>query len=186
MLSTQSVRPRLIVAALPVVIGLALAACSSNSSSSTPTQPPPSTSATTPPASSSAPPTSAGEPTSGAGAIAAIKANWAAFFNAKTPNARRAQLLEDGQQFAAALQAQSTSPFASTASATVTKVSLTSASQANVTYTILVGGAPVLKNQAGVAVYQDGLWKVGAKSFCGLLTLENAGKTTGLPAVCKS
>jgi len=94
--------------------------------------------------------------------------------------------LQDGQQFVAVLAAQSNSPFASTASAKVSHVSLTSASQAAVTYSILVSGTAVLKNQAGVAVYQNGVWKVGVKSFCGLLILENAGKTAGLPAACKS
>ncbi len=49
-------------------------------------------------------------------------------------------------------------------------------------YDILVGGTPALKNQTGTAVYQNGTWKVGVASFCGLLTLENAGKTAGLPA----
>ena len=37
-----------------------------------------------------------------------------------------------------------------------------------------------------MAVYQDGTWKVGLASFCGLLALENGGKTSGLPAACKS
>ena len=180
MSSLRTPQSRLIAAALPVLISLALAACSSNSSSSSTTSnsAPPSSSAP----STSAPPTTGNEPTSGAGAISAIKANWATFFNAKTPNSRREQLLQDGQKFAAVLQAQSTSPFASTAAASVTHVSLTSASQAKVTYTILVSGAPVLKNQPGVAVYQNGIWKVGTASFCGLLTLENAGKP---PTVCK-
>jgi len=35
-------------------------------------------------------------------------------------------------------------------------------------------------------VYQDGSWKVGESSFCGLLILENGGKTTGLPAACSA
>ena len=49
-----------------------------------------------------------------------------------------------------------------------------------------MGGSPALKNQTGVAVYQDGTWKVGASSFCGLLTVENGGKKSSLPAPCKS
>jgi hypothetical protein len=181
--STHPRQPRLIAAALPIMIGLALAACSSSPSSSTTS---PASSPTPLATSSSAPPTTGNEPTSGAGAIAAIKANWAAFFNAKTPNSRRVQLLQDGQMFTAVLKAQSANPLASQASATVSKVSLTSASQANVTYTILAAGAPVLSNQKGVAVYQNGVWKVGFASFCGLLILQNAGKTTGLPSVCKA
>jgi hypothetical protein len=52
-----------------------------------------------------------------------------------------------------------------------------------VTYSILVAGTPALKNQPGVAVSQDGIWKVGDQSFCALLTLENSGKA---PAACAS
>jgi hypothetical protein len=37
-----------------------------------------------------------------------------------------------------------------------------------------------------VAVLQGGTWKVGLASFCGLLTLENNGKTSGLPSLCKT
>jgi hypothetical protein len=60
---------------------------------------------------------------------------------------------------------------------------VTSPSQATVVYTVLLAGTPALSNQKGVAVYQDGTWKVGVASFCGLLTLENSGKT---PSVCKA
>ena len=38
----------------------------------------------------------------------------------------------------------------------------------------------------GVAVLQGGTWKVGDASFCGLLTLENGGRASGLPAACHS
>jgi hypothetical protein len=171
---------RLIAVALPIIIGLTLTACSNNSSpSNTHTSPSPSTS-------SSVPSTPTAEPTSGAAAIAAIKTNWIAFFTASTPSARRIQLLQDGQLFAAAIRALASSPFAATSSASVSKISLTSASQAAVTYDVLVSGTPILKNQPGVAVYESGLWKVGYKSFCALLILENAGKTSGLPSVCKA
>jgi hypothetical protein len=72
------------------------------------------------------------------------------------------------------------------ASAKVIKVMVTSSFQAAVTYDILLSGTPVLINQKGTAVYQDGTWKVGDASFCGLLTLEAGGKTSSLPAACKS
>jgi hypothetical protein len=71
-------------------------------------------------------------------------------------------------------------------SAKVTKVTLVSPTQAKVTYSILESGQPVLSNQTGVAVYQDGTWKVGIASFCGLLAMENGGKTSSLPAACKA
>jgi hypothetical protein len=65
-------------------------------------------------------------------------------------------------------------------------VVLVSPAQAKVTYSILLGGQPALSHQTGVAVKQGGTWKVGVASFCGLLAVENGGKTSGLPAACKS
>jgi hypothetical protein len=163
--------------------GITLTACSSGGGSSSPTSSP--SSATSQPASSSPPSTGpSSEPASGAGATAAIKANWIAFFNAKTPTARRIALLQDGQLFSAVIKAQASSPLALLASATVSKVTLTGTSQASVTYNILASGQVALPNQSGVAVYQNGTWKVGLASFCGLLRLENAGKSKGLPSGC--
>lgn len=166
-------------AALLVALGLALTACSSGGSG-------PSKSPSTQPATpSSSPSTPAGaEPSTGSGATAAIEANWATFFNAKTPIARRLALLQDGQALAPVIKAQAGSSLALLATSKVSNVSLTGTNQASVTYTIYVGGKPALANQSGVAVYQDGVWKVGLVSFCGLLKLENGGKTAGLPAAC--
>ena len=65
-------------------------------------------------------------------------------------------------------------------------MTLESPTQAKVIYSILVGGTPALSNQNGVAVLQNGVWKVGDTSFCGLLIVENSGKTSGLPAACQS
>jgi hypothetical protein len=118
--------------------------------------------------------------------VAAITTNWEAFFNAKTADSKRIALLEDGPQFASVIHAQSGSGLAALATAKVTHVTVNSATMATVAYDILISGTPQLKNQTGVAVYQNGTWKVGVSSFCGLLIIENAGKTTGLPAPCKS
>jgi hypothetical protein len=142
-------------------------------------------SGSTAPKASSSPraPASAAPSTSATGQITA---NWQAFFNANTPVARRVQLLQNGQVFEPVIKAQAGSTLASAATARVTKVTVVSPTQAKVTYSILVGGTPELKNQAGVAVLQDGTWKVGDASFCGLLGLENGGNTSGLPAACHS
>jgi hypothetical protein len=156
---------------------LGLAACSSSTSSS-------------PPASSPSATPSATSTSSASSAVSAdqkaITANWTAFFNPKTPVAQRVKLLQDGSAFASVIQAQAGSALASSASAQVTKVTVITTSEAAVTYNVLLAGTPALKNQAGTAVYQDGMWKVGVASFCDLLSLENAGKTSGLPSVCKS
>jgi hypothetical protein len=109
-----------------------------------------------------------------------------AFFNPNTPASKRISLLQDGQQFASIIKAQASSGLAAAASAKVTKVTLISATQAKVTYTILENGQPALQNQTGISVYQDGTWKVGIASFCSLLALENGGKTSALPAACKA
>jgi hypothetical protein len=50
----------------------------------------------------------------------------------------------------------------------------------------LLNGKPALANQTGIAVLQGGTWKVGIASFCSLLALMNGGKTTSLPAACKT
>lgn len=173
-----------ISAALVLSVGLALAGCSSGSSSSSAPKPPsaPSSSSSS---SSAPPPSGSSEPASGNGAIAAIKTNWAKFFNAKTPTAQRIALLQNGSQFSSVINSQAGSPLALAATAKVTNVSLTGTTQAAVSYGIFLSGKSALPGQSGVAVYQDGVWKVGDTSFCGLLKLEAGGSSKGLPAGCK-
>src|SRR5262245_58445194 len=140
-----------------IALALTTAACGGGSpSSSSTTTPPPA--ATSPPA--------------GAGAISEITTNWEAFFSAKTPVSQRVSLLQDGSQFQSVISAQAGSGLASPASAKVTKVTVTSPTQATVTYDILLNGTPALTKQTGTAVLDNGTWKVGVTSFCGLLTLE--------------
>lgn len=158
------------------VLGVGIAACGSSNNSGASSSPSASAPAT------SAPATSASAAASGS-AAATITANWEKFFNAKTPVAQRVALLQNGSTFEPVIKAQAGSGLAATASAKVSKVIMTSSKQATVKYSILISGATALANQSGVAVYQDGTWKVGLASFCGLLTLENSGKT---PSVCKS
>lgn len=158
------------------VLGVGIAACGSSNNSGASSSPSASAPAT------SAPATSASAAPSGS-AAATITANWEKFFNAKTPVAQRVALLQNGSVFASVIKAQAGSGLAATATAKVSKVTVTSSKQAAVKYSILISGATALANQSGVAVYQGGTWKVGLASFCGLLTLENSGKT---PAVCKS
>jgi hypothetical protein len=161
------------------------AACGSSSPStgSSPATTPSSTAPTSPAVSS--PPTSS--PGAGSAATAAaVSTNWEAFFNAKTPVAKRVLLLQDGPQFQSIINSQAGSGLAAEATAKVTHVTVSSPTQATVNYEILIAGTPELKNQTGTAVNENGTWKVGVGSFCGLLVLENAGKTSGLPAACKS
>jgi len=165
-------------------LGAGVAACGSSSTSST-ASPTPKASASPTSASASAP----ASPSASASTASeqAIKANWEAFFNAKTPVTKRVTLLQDGSAFTTIIRAQAGSALASQATAKVTKVTIVSPDkQADVTYSILVAGKPELTNQKGVAVYRNGTWEVGIASFCGLLSIENGGKTTSLPVLCKS
>jgi hypothetical protein len=110
-----------------------------------------------------------------------IKADWQEFFRAETPVATRISLLQNGPAFASILKSQASSPLAASATSTVSAVTVESPVQAKVTYSILLHGTPALKTEPGVAVHQNGTWKVGDQSFCALLILESSGKA---PAAC--
>jgi hypothetical protein len=152
-----------------VALAVTVAACGSSSPSSSTSKPP-----------------AASSPASSGSAVSQITANWEAFFSPSSSVSKRVSLLQDGPQVQSAVQSLLGSSFASQASAKVTKVTLTSPTQATVIYTILLSGTPELKNQKGTAVYENGTWKVGVSSFCSLAALANGGKTTGLPTVCQS
>lgn len=182
-LENASVKTRTSIPLIVLLCALStsIAACSSSGSSSSSSSTPSPSASTT---SAAASPSSSSPSTAG-NAVAEITANWIAFFNPKTPMAKRVSLLQNGSAFASNIQSSASFPGASSASAKVTKVTVTSATQANVTYSILLLGSPVpgLTNTKGVAVLEGGTWKVGDASFCVLLTLENSGKP---PTVCKS
>jgi len=173
---------QLVGACALVALTATIGACGSSAPSTAGTSAPAGTSSAATSPATSATTSGASAP---AGAVAAITKNWEAFFNAKTPDSKRVMLLQDGTQFASVIKSQSGSGLAALATAKVTNVTVNSATQATVKYEILVGGQPQLK-QTGTAVLQNGTWKVGLASFCGLLIIENAGKTSGLPAACKS
>lgn len=160
-------------------VAVAAAACGSSGGT-----PPSSSTSTTPPApTQNATSPSTGTSSPAGGASSTIAANWTAFFNFKTPTAKRIALLENGSQFASIIKGQAGQGLASTANAKVLSVSNVSSSQATVKYNILLGTTPALTNQKGMAVFQDGTWKVGDGSFCGLLQLEGL---KPLPPACSS
>jgi hypothetical protein len=92
-------------------------------------------------------------------------------------------LLQNGSQFSSAISAFSKLPLAGGIGAKVTGVTVTSATSATVTYAIVSGSTTLLGGQSGTAVYQDGTWKVGDASLCGLFKLVPGGT---LPAACSS
>ena len=133
--------------------------------------------------------TTAAEPSSGAAAVAAITANWKTVFNGKAPLPSRSALVQDGSQVAAFVEAQAKTSFGAAATgstATISSVTITSPTLATVHYEVLLLGTPLLKNQVGTAVYQDGVWKVAIASFCALAYLEFPKGSPQLPAVCRS
>jgi hypothetical protein len=52
-----------------------------------------------------------------------------------------------------------------------------------VSYDLVSGSTTLLGGQKGTAVYQDGIWKVGDASLCGLFKLIPGGT---VPAACSS
>lgn len=170
-------RSRLLAVAAACAVAASAAACGSTGSAT----PAPATSA---PASAAAASPSAAPLTSAT--QKAIAANWTAFFNPKTPPAKRLSLLQNGSSFGGAMAGMSKNPQAAASSAKVDAVTVTSSSAAKVTYDILVSGTPALTKQAGEAVKEGGAWKVSDKSFCALLAMQSGGKTSALPSACKS
>jgi hypothetical protein len=178
-MNSQRQITRVVGACALVALATTAAACGGSS---------PSNSSTTPPASpattSSAPATSPAATGSGsapAGSTAAITTNWETFFNSKTSVAKRVSLLQDGSQFSSIITAQQHSPLAAGLTAKVVSLSNVTSSQADVKYNLIVGGSKV--PMTGVAVYEDGTWKVGVATFCGLLHLLGL---KSMPAVCSS
>ena len=166
--------------ALGLVFALAITACSSSGSSSS------STAATSAPAATTSAATASSSAAAGGSAVAQITANWEAFFNPATPNSKRVQLLENGSEFASAINAFSASPLAQQVSSKVDSVSVTSATKANVKYDLTAAGTAVATGQTGTSVLQDGVWKVGDEVFCGLLKQGASLLNISVPAACNS
>jgi len=168
---------RMAAPALGLALAATMAACSSSSTSSA------TGSGSSAPASTSASAT-ASSAASGSAAVAQITANWEKFFDASTPTADKVKLLQNGTVFEPAIKAFASFPLASGIAAKVTSVTINSATKAAVTYNLTAaGGSALLSGQKGVAVYQDGTWKVGDASLCGLFKLIPGGT---IPAACNS
>ena len=166
--------------AVGLVFALAITACSSGGSSSS------STAATSAPAATTSAATASSSAAAGGSAVAQITANWEAFFNPATPNAKRVVLLENGAQLASAISAFSASPLAQAVSSKVDSVAVTSATKANVKYDLTAAGTAVATGQTGTSVLQNGVWKVGDDVFCGLLKQGASLLNISVPAACNS
>jgi hypothetical protein len=111
-----------------------------------------------------------------------ITTNWTKFFAGTTPAAQKIALLQNGQAFAAIINAQASLPIAKGTQAKVISVKQTSPTTATVKYSILISGSPALSNVTGQAVKQAGVWKVGDKSFEALLAKEGQKLPSTLPS----
>ena len=109
-----------------------------------------------------------------------ITNNWEKFFSSKTDVEGKVRLMQNGERFKPVIRAFASNPLASNVSATVSSVTLQGPNKARVVYVVKFGGASLPK-QTGVAVRENGTWKVGDASLCRLIAL---GGTT--PSACKS
>jgi len=169
---TALARRAVLAPALALALAAVVAACSSSSSSS---------SSSSAPAASAAASSSAPAATNTSGAVAQITANWEKFFASSTPVSEKVTLLQNGSVFSGAISGLTS--LVSGLGAKVTGVTLNSPTSATVTYNLTAAGSSLLSGQTGTAVYEDGVWKVGDASLCGLLKLVPGGSE---PAACSS
>jgi hypothetical protein len=146
------------------VASILLAACGSSS--------PPSASITTTIPTATAAATTTTTTAVNSGTSTAILTNWTTFFSGQTSAAKKLALLQNGSTFASIVNGQASSGLAQSAKAKVSTVTDLTATSADVHYAIYLGSTPALPNQLGVAIKQDGTWKVSDASFCVLLNLE--------------
>lgn len=170
-----------VLAGLCGALALMLAACGSSDDSSAPTPssaPAPETTTTTTTAADSG---GGGASSLSAADRQAITHAFETFFAGGSEAETKMSVLQDPDRFADTIRAQSGSGLAAATTASVSDMDLVAPGRASVTYTISMNDEPVLPDQPGYAVEQDGQWKVSASSFCQLLTLENEGTP---PAEC--
>lgn len=105
-------------------------------------------------------------------ATKAITDAYVLFFDGKASPDQKAAVVEKGSVFAPVLQAQAANPQAQSTSVTVASVKLIDADHADVGYTLLMGGNPVLPDQTGQAIKENGKWEVAASTFCALMMLQ--------------
>ncbi|CAM5561769.1 hypothetical protein [Streptomyces narbonensis] len=160
-------RPRLAALAAAALLALApaVAGCSDDTTSGDEVS-------ETSPYEMTAEPSEEDEPADPAAAEAEITKNWTAFFDPKVPAGEKMELLENGETMRPVLAAFAGDRNAAMTSAKVTDVEFTSAAGADVTYDLLVGGAPALPDSQGTTILQDGTWKVSVKTLCGLVELS--------------
>jgi len=120
------------------------------------------------PAATSTPP----GPTSSAALTDQITSLYQRFFDGTQPAQTKVDLLQRGAEFLPVLQQQAAGPLARSSGVRVTQVVRSTVNSAAVTFTVLLDGKPVLVDQHGGAVLDNGVWKISASTYCGLLALQ--------------
>lgn len=161
-----------LTAALLLVLGPVLTACSDDSGGGE--SPPP----TTPDRTTSAPGTA---PANRSAAEQEIRQNWEKFFSPETSLNEKKALLENGETMGPVLDAFSGDERVGQVQAQVNDVTFTSATRADVAFSLTLQGTTALPDAAGTAVEQDGTWKVSVKSLCALVQLSGDGSTPNVP-----
>jgi hypothetical protein len=131
--------------------------------------------ATGPCAATTTPTVSGSGPADTAAAGTQVATAYQKFFDPATPSATKLGLLQNGTSFAPVVAGFASNPLAAQAAVSVQKVAFTSATAADVTFTLCESGQPVLPNSAGKAVQQGGVWKIADATLCGLVKLNSGG-----------
>ncbi|MCX5202160.1 hypothetical protein OG897_11950 [Streptomyces sp. NBC_00237] len=122
---------------------------------------------------------SASGPAETEGAKKEVTKNWQAFFDPKVKTDQKVKLLENGETLKPLLLAFTGDERGGQTSTRVKDVRFNSATEATVTYDLLLNGAPVLPNSKGTSVLQDQRWKVSVKSLCALVKLSGNAAAPG-------
>lgn len=112
------------------------------------------------------------EPADAAAARAEVEKNWTTFFSPKSSTEDRVRVLQDGERMRRVLDAFANDPNAAKTEAKVSDVKFNSATEAAVTYDLLVGGETAVNDSKGTSVLQDDVWKVSVKTLCALVELS--------------
>lgn len=118
----------------------------------------------------------ADEPSDTAAAQKQVTANWEKFFDPSTPIQEKLDLLEGGGRLRPVLEAFSGDERVGQVKANVKRVDFTSSTAANVTYDLTLQGRTALPDATGVSVDEGGVWKVSAKSLCGVVQRSGDGQ----------
>ncbi|MFG2653030.1 hypothetical protein [Streptomyces sp. NPDC048436] len=124
------------------------------------------------PSDSEAPSDDATAPADPAAAEKQVKENWEKFFDPAVSLKEKETVLENGAKMRGVLKSFSGDERGKQVSADVGKVEFTSATEADVTYALMLKGATALPTASGTAVNEDDTWKVSVKTLCALVKLS--------------